>query len=144
MTIEKVISEMWFANVAWNSWKIWSIFWSMKVYIGFFNKSWSLKIKNGLQHNIELEFRAHSGPSCSTHGYFESWKDEGLTPSGCWDPEFYFFSDGFSRKHNVNYLENALCFIGAFRPPNRGQISNMDLEVDKRIRNSQSAMYELV
>ena len=40
MTIEKVISEMWFANVVWNSWKILAIFWSMKVYIGFFNKSW--------------------------------------------------------------------------------------------------------
>ena len=31
----------------------------------------------------QLEFGAFIVHTCSTHGYFESWKDEGLTPSGC-------------------------------------------------------------
>ena len=64
----------------------------------------NLKIKNRLYHDAELEFGAYTGSTCSTHEYFESWRDELLTPSQCWEWEFSFLNSPFWWKRYVNYL----------------------------------------
>ena len=38
--------------------------------------------------------------------YFESWRDEFLTPSQCWDSEISCFAHWCWSKPSVNYLEN--------------------------------------
>ena len=59
-----------------------------------------------LYHEGEWELEAHTRSSYSTHGYFESWRDEFLTPSQCWDSEISCFAHWCWSKPNVNYLEN--------------------------------------
>ena len=58
-----------------------------------------------LYHEGEWELEAHTRSSYSTHGYFESWRDEFLTPSQCWDSEISYFAH-WCWSTNVNYLEN--------------------------------------
>ena len=69
-----------------------------------------------LYHEGEWELEAHTRSSCSTHGYFESWRDELLTPSQCWDSEISCFAHWCWSKPNVNYLENHHIFCNEFHP----------------------------
>ena len=59
-----------------------------------------------LYHEGEWELEAHTRSSCRTHEYFESWRDEFLTPSQCWDSEISCFAHWCWSKPNVNYLGN--------------------------------------
>ena len=94
-------------------------------------------------HDGELEFRADTGSSCSTHGYFKSWKDEVLTPSQSWDSESWFFQMRLDSKLNVNYLMISIELSIDFRPWNGGRRSMMSSEMDNTLLNHPSAMYEL-
>ena len=58
----------------------------------------------------EWELEAHTGPSCSTHEYFGSWKDERLTRSQCWDSEILFSDIRYWENPYVNYLTNSMYF----------------------------------
>ncbi len=58
----------------------------------------------------EWELEAHTGPSCSTHEYFGSWKDERLTRSQCWDSEILFSDLRYWENPYVNYLTNSMYF----------------------------------
>ena len=67
-----------------------------------------------LYHDGEWELEAHTRSSCSTHGYFESWRDELLTPSQCWDSEISCFAHWCWSKTNVNYLGKPSYFCNEF------------------------------
>ena len=69
-----------------------------------------------LYHEGEWELEAHTTcrSSCSTHGYFESWRDELLTPSQCWDSEISCFAHWCWSKTNVNYLGKSSYFCSEF------------------------------
>ena len=67
-----------------------------------------------LYHEGEWELEAHTRSSCSTHGYFESWRDELLTPSQCWDSEISCFAHWCWSKPNVNYLRKSSYFCSEF------------------------------
>ena len=69
-----------------------------------------------LYHEGEWELEAHTRSSCSTHGYFESWRDELLTPSQCWDSEIQCFAHCSWSKPNVNYLRKSSYFCNEFHP----------------------------
>ena len=69
-----------------------------------------------LYHEGEWELEAHTRSSCSTHGYFESWRDELLTPSQCWDSEIPCFAHCCWSKPNVNYLRKSSYFCSEFHP----------------------------
>ena len=69
-----------------------------------------------LYHEGEWELEAHTRSSCSTHGYFESWRDELLTPSQCWDSEISCFAHWCWSKPNVNYLRKSSYFCNEFHP----------------------------
>ena len=69
-----------------------------------------------LYHEGEWELEAHTGSSWSTHGYFESWRDELLTPSQCWDSEISYCSHWCWSKPNVNYLRKSSYFCSEFHP----------------------------
>ena len=69
-----------------------------------------------LYHKGEWELEAHTRSSCSTHGYFESWKDELLTPSQCWDSEISYFVHWYWPKHIVIYLRNSSYFCHEYLP----------------------------
>ena len=70
-----------------------------------------------LYHEGNWELEAHTRSSCSTHGYFESWRDERLTPSQCWDSEISFFAELCWSKLNVNYLIKSSDFCHEFLAP---------------------------
>ena len=69
-----------------------------------------------LYHEGGWELEAHTRSSCSTHGYFESWRDELLTPSQCWDSEISCFAHWCWSKPNVNYLRKSSYFCNEFHP----------------------------
>ena len=69
-----------------------------------------------LYHEGEWELEAHTMSSCSTHGYFDSWRDELLTPSQCWDSEISCFAHWCWSKPNVNYLRKSSYFCNEFHP----------------------------